>query len=98
MSPATIFSSVDLPQPIVPRIDTNSPRSTESDTSASTSRDRPPDVANIFATCDTSMYAMRSDGPQACFRQPHQPVQRETHDADCQDGEQDVGVDQTVVF
>src|SRR5947209_7183900 len=98
MSPATIFSSVDLPQPIVPRIETNSPRSTESDTSDSTSRDAPPEVANVFATCDISIYAMRSDGSQPGFRNAHQSIEHEAHDADRQDGEEDVCVDQAVVF
>src|SRR5215471_18950395 len=52
-------SSLDLPQPMVPRIDTNSPRSTESDTSARTSSDEPPAVTNVFATCEISMNAIR---------------------------------------
>jgi len=54
-----IFRSVDLPQPIVPRIDTNSPRSTDSDTSYRTSRDKPLEVTNALVTPATSMKAMR---------------------------------------
>src|SRR6476661_9136147 len=97
-SPATIFKSVDLPQPIVPRIDTNSPCSTESDTSTSTSRGDPLEATNDFATRDTSRNAILSDGPQPCFYEPHQPIQHETHKADCQNGEEDVCIDQAVVL
>src|SRR3954468_25950 len=86
--PATIFRNVDLPQPIIPTIDTNSPRSTDSDASASTWRCSRPDP-NVLKTPLTSMNAIASDRPQTSFGHPHQAVEHETHDADGENRQQD---------
>ena len=57
-SPATIFRNVDFPQPIMPTIDTNSPRSTDSVTSCRTSRVEPVEP-NAFETAEISMKGIR---------------------------------------
>ena len=88
---------MDLPLPMAPTIETNSPRSTASDTSRSTWR-APFGVANDFETPANLDECQRYDRPQLRFGQTHQPVEHEADDADREDREQDVRVDQAVVF
>jgi hypothetical protein len=66
--------------------------------STSTSRGDPLEATNDFATLDTSRNAIPSDGPQPRFDKPHQPIQHETHQANGQNGEEDVRIDQAVVL
>src|SRR5438105_3793870 len=54
-TPQRIFSSVDLPHPMKPTTDTNSPRSTDSEMCSSTWRTRDVDSKD-FERLDASMY------------------------------------------
>src|SRR5688572_30121019 len=92
-----MLSSVDLPLPMAPTIEMNSPRSTDSDTSRSTGRNPLP-AGNDLVIPATSMYANGSDRPQFAFGISHQPVEHEPDEADGQNREQDVRIDQAVVF
>src|SRR5688572_1324360 len=97
--PARMPRSVDLPLPIAPTIDVNVPRSTESDTSRRTVLREPFRAGNDLATPAASMKGtLTSHRSQPGFGQPHQAVQDEADDPDGDDGEQDVRVDQAVVF
>src|SRR5262245_5674099 len=62
VSPATMLSSVDLPQPEWPMIETNSPLRTVSDTSRNTSvPSAPPKHFPTFSICTKrSLFSMRS--------------------------------------
>src|SRR5216683_6919596 len=94
--PAMMLRSVDFPHPMNPTIETNSPRSTDNVTLSSTHR-AVRSVVNVFETEATSMHAMLRS-PQSRFRQPHQSIEREPDETDHDDRQQDVGVDQAVVF
>src|SRR5216684_7220293 len=94
--PAMMLRSVDFPQPMNPTIETNSPRSTDNVTSSSTHR-AARSVVNVFEAENASMYAMLRSS-QSRFRQPHQSIEREPDETDRDDRQQDVGVDQAVVF
>ena len=75
VSPAIMPSSVDLPLPIAPTIDTNSPSSTASETSRRTSRGRP-SRANDFPTPVTSMYGTSAGAHTARSRASAMPIRR----------------------
>src|SRR5204862_6530769 len=96
MRPATIFRNVDFPQPIIPTIDTNSPRSTASVAPDSTVRFSRP-LPKLFETPSMLMNATL-DRPQPGLRHTHQPIEDETDDADRQNREDDVRINQAVVF
>jgi hypothetical protein len=56
-------------------------------------------VGNDFERLRTSRNAIRFlRGPEPRFGDPHEPIQREPDDADGDDGQQDVRVDQAVVL
>src|SRR4029453_11437989 len=99
-----MLSSVDFPLPIAPTIDTNSPRSTLSETSRSTGRMPVAPracrgAAKDFAMRDTSMKAIGAlHRPEPGFGQTHESIQGETNEPDGHDRQQDVGVDQAVVL
>src|SRR5437899_4540890 len=95
-SPAMMLSSVDFPQPMNPTTETNSPRSTASVTFSSTHRSAR-SMRNVFETDDTSRNATLCR-PQSRFRQPHESIEREPDEADRDDRQQDMGIDQAVVF
>src|SRR5262245_37377327 len=99
-SPASSASSVDLPLPMAPTMETNWPCSTVSDTSRKTCR-VPDEVVNDFDSPLTSMNAISpaaSHRSQPGLGQPHPPVEDESDDADGDDREEDVRVNEAVVF
>src|SRR5215471_3014164 len=97
ISPAAILRNVDLPHPIMPTIDTNSPRSIESVASVNTRRASEPEP-KLLQTPEMSMNAIDSNGPEPCFGKPHEPVEDEADDANRENREQNMRVDQAVVF
>src|SRR5437667_5210847 len=94
--PAMMLKSVDFPQPMNPTTETNSPRSTASVTFSSTQRSARA-TRNVFETDDTSRNATLCS-PQSRLGQPHQAVEREPDQTDCDDRQQNMRVDQAVVF
>src|SRR6185503_11243546 len=91
------------PLPIAPRIDTNSPRSTLSETSRSTGRmpgapRAGRGTAKLFAMRETSMKAIALYRSEPGFGQAHESIQHEANEPDGDDRQQDVGVDQAVVL
>jgi hypothetical protein len=96
VSPDSRCSSVDFPQPVAPTIATNSPQETLNDASCNTSR-TPAGDPNDFERAEASKKAT-SDRAQPRLGQPHQPIERETNDADRHDRQQDVRVHEALVF
>src|SRR5688572_9853561 len=97
--PATILRKVDLPQPMNPTIETNSPRATVRLVPSSTCRTAVA-VANVF---DKDVISMNATSPFSTSSQPgfghaHQPIEGEADEANRQDREQDVRVDEAVVL
>ena len=80
-----------------PTMETNSPRSTDSDTRSSTWRG-PDDDWNVFETFDASISAISLNGSQPRLGHPHHAIQQEPDDSDRQNREKDVRVDQAVVL
>src|SRR5437870_4685743 len=99
--PAAMFRKVDLPHPMNPTMEMNSPRSTVRFTSSRTCRTFPLTL-NDLETPWISMNATSHSGPpldgtQPRLGHPHQAVQAVADESDRQDREEDVRVDQAVV-
>src|SRR5207247_2073804 len=88
---------VVFPDPVKPTIDTNCPSSTNKFTAWSTSRDVLREVKDL-ETSRTSRYANSVAPLESQFDVAHHSVQKETHDADRENAQQNVRVNQAVVF
>ena len=104
-SPARILINVDLPEPVEPTIETNSPSSTERLTPLKTSRTFPAEAktSKHFELQQMPMSAppcwrVRLDRTQPHLHKTHHSVEQESDDSDRQDAQQNVGVNQAVVL
>ena len=93
-----MFRNVDFPQPMNPTIDTNSPCSTDRLARSSTCRAdvAAPERLRDRGNFDECHYAALER--ELRFGHAHQAIEREADEADRQDREQDVRVDEAVVF
>src|SRR6266540_2473921 len=100
--PAAMFRRVDLPHPMNPTMEMNSPRSTVRFTSSRTCRTFPLTLNDL----ETPWISMNANGhsragldrAQPRLGHAHQAVEAEADESDRQDREEDVGVDQDVVL